>query len=370
MRIRKLIINITLHFFSLFLIFMKKDPNKITFISLESDTLSGDFKLLSDQLEKKEMYHLHYILVKFEKSLKGNWDYFVSCIHQLFAVNTSRLVILDYNNYVVSNFKRPYVKVLQLWHASGAIKKFGNDVSRDYEISSYDYVICNSDYYIKPFASAFGVNEDQIIATGIPKTDRLFNTRKIEKDKKWMYDQFPQIKGKKVVFYAPTFRGKIMRKGGNVAIDFDLDFIADKLGEDYVVLYKMHPLLSDCVMASSNQVICCNNMSIKKLFSVCDYLISDYSAITIDFSVFEKPMIFYTPDLEEYRKEIGFYVDYEKMMPGPICYSKDEVLDAIVKDEFDIGKIKEFKNLMFKYQDGKSCKRVVSLIESIMKGGF
>lgn len=367
MKLKKLIVFCILSICRIFLVFTKIDENKITFISLESDQLTGDFKLISDELSKQSKYNLQYILVKFEKSLKGNFAYFLSCIKQLFAINTSRLVILDYNNYVVSNFKKKDVQVLQLWHASGAIKKFGNDVSRDYKIAGYDYVIANCDYFVEHFASAFGVAEDHIKVTGIPKTDRLFNRRKIAKDRKWMYQQYPQIKNKKVILYAPTFRGKLLHGLGNSSID--LDQIQSKLGDEYVILYKMHPLLENVVIGESEKVICCNGKSIKKLFSVTDYLISDYSAIIIDFSTFEKPMLFYTPDLEEYRGDVGFYVDYEKIMPGPICRNEEDIIKNIQTNEFDIDKIRNFKNRFFKYQDGKSCKRVVALIDDIMAGG-
>lgn len=366
MRLRKAIIYAVLSICRIFLLWTNVKEDKITFISLESDHLTGDFKLLSDSLRKENRYELNYILVKFEKSLKGNFLYFISCIRQLFAINTSKLVILDYNNYVVSNFKRDNVKVLQLWHASGAIKKFGNDVSRDYAISGYDYVIVNCDYFVKPFASAFGVKEENVKVTGIPKTDRLFQSHKIRKDQKWMWEHYPQIKGKKVVLYAPTFRGKLMHNLGNSTID--LDRVAQELGSDYVILYKMHPLLENVIISESQDVICCNGMSIKRLFSVSDYLISDYSAIIIDYSAFEKPMLFYTPDLEEYRKDVGFYVDYEKEMPGPICFNEKQVIEAIKKDAFDINKIRAFKKKFFAYTDGKSVLRVHALVDDIMGG--
>ncbi|NBK96553.1 MAG: hypothetical protein EOM50_00790, partial [Erysipelotrichia bacterium] len=110
MKLKKLIVFCILSICRIFLVFTKVDDQKITFISLEADQLMGDFKIISDALEKQNKYHLNYILVKFEKSLKGNFAYFLSCIKQLFAINTSRLVILDYNNYVVSNFKRNEVK--------------------------------------------------------------------------------------------------------------------------------------------------------------------------------------------------------------------------------------------------------------------
>ena len=366
MKLKKFLINVILSFCRIFLVFIKQDPKKITFISLESDHLEGDFKLISDELQESEAYHLNYILVKFEKSLIGNIKYAFACIKMLFEINSSKLVILDYNNYVVSNFKNDNVKVLQLCHASGAIKKFGNDTSRDYAISGYDYVICNCDYFVKPFASAFGVKEENVHVTGIPKTDRLFKKNMVKKDRKWMLKNYPQIEGKKVVLYAPTFRGKLMHGLGNTVID--LDKLQRALGDEYVVLYKMHPLLENLVLTDNKDVICCNGRTIRKLFSVVDYMISDYSAIIIDFSVYEKPMLFYVPDLEEYRGDVGFYVDYEKEMPGPICVSENELINSIILDEFDMDKVRAFRDKFFKYQDGKSCERVVKLIDRIMEG--
>lgn len=366
MKLKKLIIYLILSFCRLFLVFMKQDPNKITFISLENDTLSGDFALISNRLAKEGNYNLQYVLVKFEKTLVGNIKYLFICIKQLFAINTSKLVLLDYNNYVVSKFKRKNVKVLQLWHATGAIKKFGNVVNRDYTIANYDYVISNCTYFKKPFAQAFNVKENQVKVTGIPKTDRLFNKRKIQEDRKRMYQQYPQIKGRKVILYAPTFRGRLMDGLHDGYIN--LDIIQQALGSDYVLLYKMHPLLEDKIISTHKDVICCNGMSIKRLFSITDILISDYSAIILDFSIFEKPMIFYVPDLDEYRKDVGLFVDYEQDMPGPICKSEDEVICAIKKNQFDYKQIQAFKNKFFEYQDGKSLYRVICLIDAIMGG--
>ena len=366
MKLKKMIIYLILSFCRLFLVFMKQNPNKITFISLENDTLSGDFSLISNKLKQDGKYELQYVLVKFEKTLLGNIKYLFVCIKQFFAINTSKLVLLDYNNYVVSKFKRKNVKVLQLWHATGAIKKFGNVVNRDYTIENYDYVISNCDYFVEPFTQAFNVRPEQVKVTGIPKTDRLFKKRKIQQDKKAMYKQYPQIKGRKVVLYAPTFRGRLMDGLHDGYIN--LDKIQQSLGDEYILLYKMHPLLEDKIISNHKDVICCNGMSIKRLFSVTDILISDYSAIILDFSIFMKPMIFYVPDLEEYRNDVGLFVDYEKEMPGPICKSEDEVIKIIEDNRFDYKKIEAFKNKFFKYQDGKSLGRVIHLIDDIMGG--
>ncbi|MFV0381359.1 MAG: CDP-glycerol glycerophosphotransferase family protein [Breznakia sp.] len=364
MKLQKLIVNSVLQFCRLFLGFTSIHKNRITFVSLENDHLAGDFLLLSRVLERTEVYEIKYILTKYEKSLLGNIKYFITIIKQFYVINTSRLVILDYNNYVVSNFKREGVKVLQLWHATGAIKRFGNAVDRDYAICNYDYVIVNAPYFTNAFAAAFGVKEQQVHITGIPKTDRLFQEQKIKADRKKMYKEFPQLKNKKVILYAPTFRGRLMKgfKEGYI----NLDYISEKLSNEYILIYKMHPLLENRIISKHPNVLCCNGMSIKRLFSISDYLISDYSAIIFDFSVFCKPMLFYVPDLEEYRQDVGFYVDYETEMPGPLCKHEDEIIQKIENNDFDMDKIVQFKKKFFAYDDGQSTKRVIDLIQQIM----
>lgn len=365
MKIKKIIMDVILRICRLFLIFTKIDENKITFLSLENDKLANDFKLIADELSNYPEYKLNFILVKFEKNLKGYIKYFFVCIKQFFAINTSKLVILDYNNFVVSNYKRKGVKVLQLWHASGAIKKFGNDVNRDYKIKNYDYVIANSDYFVDPFSKAFNVNPENIIVTGIPKTDRLFKKKTIKKFKSKLYKEYPMIKGKKVVVYAPTFRG---RMGTNFELPkLDLEYVANQLGDDYVIVYKLHPLLDDVVNVHNDKVICMNNKSIHRLYSIADYLISDYSAVIIDYSIFNKPLILYAPDLETYKENVGLYIDYNKL-PGVVCQNAKDVVNAISINNFNLDEMKQFRDEMFKYQDGKSTERVVKLINDIMKG--
>lgn len=366
MKLRKLIIYCILSFCRLFLLGKKINPKQITFVSLEHDRLVNDFALLDEQLRSENRYEIHYELVRFEKTIRGNIKYLLATIHQFFTINTSALVILDYNNYVVSKFKRKGVKVLQLWHATGAIKKFGNVVSRDYKIANYDYVICNSSYFVRPYMEAFNVSEEQVKVTGIPRTDRLFNRRRIAKDQRQLYNDHPQLVKKKVILYAPTFRGRLME--GFKDIYMNLDVLQEAISDDYVIVYKMHPLLEDKVIASNPKIICLNTISIRKLFSITDILISDYSAIIFDFSVFLKKVIFYVPDLEEYRRDTGLFLDYEQEMPGPICSDEKEVIEAIQDTTIDTTKIKAFRDTYFAYQDGKSLQRVVQLIDSIMEG--
>lgn len=358
------ILYITLSLLKVFFPFMKIRSNKIVFVSLESNKLENEFKMLSKQLMKDNQYDLQYVLFKFDGTLLGSVKYFFVCIHQFFEINTSKLVILDYNNYVVSKFKRKGVQVLQLWHASGAIKKFGNETKRDYPIANYDYVIANSDQFKPYYAKAFGVSEQQVIVTGIPKCDCLYNPEYLESRKIKIIEKYPQIQNKKIVLYAPTFRGRITSGFKNVYMD--LNKLHELLGEEYVIMYKLHPLLKNHIISNHPNIICCNSENLYHLFSITDYFISDYSAIIFDFSIMNKPMIFYAFDLDKYKEETGIFLDYLNEMPGPVCYNEEEVANSILADEFDLSKIEAFCRKYHKYNDGHSLSRVLTLIKDIM----
>lgn len=139
MGIQKMILNIILTIESLIISMFKIKKNKVTFISLESEQLTSDFEFIYNQLDLKE-FDVHLCLIKYHKDLWGQFLYFINCMKQLYLINTSKIVLLHDNNYVVSHFKRKGVIVLQVWHACGAIKKFGNAIEREYPIANYDYV--------------------------------------------------------------------------------------------------------------------------------------------------------------------------------------------------------------------------------------
>ena len=52
---------------------------------------------------------------------------------------------------------------------------------------------------------------------------------------------------------------------------------------------------------------------INDLLVVADYLITDYSSISYEFSLLQKPMIFFTYDLEEYKQSRGVLEGFEKI---------------------------------------------------------
>lgn len=364
MGLKKVILNIMLSVMNFFIMFFSIKQNRITFISLESDELESDLELIYNQLVIINKYDLRTVLINYnKKSILNNFKYMLNCYKQLYYINTSKVVIINDNNYVISKFKRDKVKVIQVWHAAGAIKKFGNELKREYLIKNYDFIIANSDYWKAPYSKAFAVKQDDVKVLGMPRIDHLFDIKYLDKTKEHLLVKYPLLLNKKVLLYAPTFRGNIYK--GFKDVDFDVRYLLDNLGGEYVLIYKLHPLLRSIKLPQHPNLIDGNSEAIHDLFTVSDALISDFSSIIFDYSLLNKPMYFYAPDVDAYLSDIGCFVDYKKVMPGKICLSEKDLLTAILDNKnYDIS---SFKERFFKYNDGKNTTRVVNLIEDIIK---
>ena len=94
MKTKSIILTIILGIFYPFSLTLRVKKNRITFISLEHDNLSKDFKLIYDRLKKKDQYELRTVLFKFESSLWGNIKYGYACIRQLFLIESSLLITI------------------------------------------------------------------------------------------------------------------------------------------------------------------------------------------------------------------------------------------------------------------------------------
>lgn len=362
MGIQKLILNFILTIESLIISIFKIKSNKVTFISLESDQLTSDFKLIYDQLDLNE-FDVHLCLIKYHKDLWGQFLYFINCMKQLYLINTSKIVLLHDNNYVVSHFKREGVIVLQVWHACGAVKKFGNAIERQYPIANYDYVLATSSYWQKAYSEAFSIPESHVLPIGLPRTDELFDKHWLENSQNDMLYKYPFLKDKKIILYAPTFRGNIYK--GFTAIPFDSLKIIEQLPDIYIIIYKYHPLMGDYQLAKHERIYNMNHEDTHALFSICDYLISDFSSIIFDYMILEKKLLFYVPDYIEYSQYLGVFVDLNDLH-CPICYQEDAIVNAIKNDICQVEHMKELKDIFFKYQDGMSTQRVIQFMKEIV----
>ena len=295
---------------------------------------------------------------------------------------TAKYVFLNDSSRQVSCVPlRQETKVVQLWHACGAFKKFGYSTtekifggSKD-ELEKYpyhknfSYVTVSSPEVIWAYAQAFHMEDqkDHIVATGISRTDLFFDEEKKKEAYDKVHREVPITNGKKIILYAPTFRGRVAHAAS--PDEMDLWKMKKALGDQYVMLMKHHPFVKERpVILKEVQDFAMDvtdRLTIEELLMVSDICISDYSSLIFEYSLFERPMIFYAYDQADYDDWRGFYYDYHEMTPGPVVTTDDEIIDYItnVEDQFDRQQVADFRYKFMRSCDGHATERILELLK-------
>lgn len=368
---KKILIKIAGFIMNFIYFFMKlfKTQNKVTFISRQSNTNSLDFELVQKRL--KQLYPDTKIVV-LNKRFRDIDPIIIKikyCFHilrQMYHIATSKVVVLETYVLPISMLKhKKELKVIQMWHALGSLKKFGysvidkkegSNISKEAKMhKNYDYILTSSIEARKNFSLAFNYDEDKFKVIPLPRVDYL-NDKKQMKDIKNQLSKEYNLKTKKTIVYAPTFR-----KNGE-----DVDKIRELIEavdyEKYNLVLKLHPLTK--IDVNDNRVIIDKRYKTIDWLSVADYVITDYSAIVYEAAILSKPLFFYIYDYNKYEMGRDFYLDYKKEMPGEKKIKAKDIIRDIENDNYDLEKIKQFKD---KYVvDMKNC--TDKLVELIMEG--
>lgn len=359
-----------------FYFFIKLFPtkNKITFISRQGNNVSLDFSILSKQL--KEDFS-DYKIVILSKRLTQEDSIFVKikyCFHiisQMYHIATSKIVILD--SYClpvcVLNHKKE-LKVIQMWHSVGTMKKFGysvldKDEGSKLEIAkvlkmhhNYDYVLCASNAYKDHLAQGFNIDPSKIVILPLPRLD-LLKDKKYEKEiSNKIYERYPKLKLKKNILYAPTFR-----KHGDITKDVN-KLINNVDFENYNLVIKLHPL--DQTVIQDERVIIDNSFSSFDMLFISDYVISDYSCFIYEAAFIEKPIFLYDFDLKDYMNSRDTYIDYNKDIPLFKSDNSKSILKAIETNHYNISTIRKFKEKYIEYTEESAAKRISNFIKGLL----
>src|SRR5699024_10134934 len=123
--------------------------------------------------------------------------------------------------------------------------------------------------------------------------------------KNFLQTEFPIFKEKKVILYAPTYRDNELDMK---SVQLDLKKMYKSLKYDYVLILKLHPAVNGTFENKYPGFV--YNLSsypnINHLLVISDLLVTDYSSIPVEFSLLNKPMIFYAYDLDDYAASTGF----------------------------------------------------------------
>ena len=272
--------------------------------------------------------------------------------------------ICDYYLPVAACKKRKETTVVQLWHSCGLMKKIaydaGDDIPKNYKgnmFGNYSLLTLSAKICVPVHERALHLPKEHIRATGVSRTDYYFDRDWNETCRQNFYRQYPKAEGKKIALWAPTFRGNAAapKLCGLEAVQK----AAKDLEEEWFFIIKAHPHL-DAHGRISNCTI-----PTEELLCVADVLITDYSSVMFDYLIYEKPLVLFAPDLQEYEDGRGFYIDY-RSMPFPVVEREEDlkrvVQGSILESEERKEALREWKERYTGACDGFSTQRILALI--------
>ena len=299
-------------------LFPRRD--KVSFLSRQSSR-PFDFALLEPEIRR---------------SLPG-YDIVWSCVpesgsfgpllafRQVWHAATSRVCIVDGYVPAVSVPKsHEGALCVQLWHSLGAMKRFGYQAldtpdGRSSKAASalrmhrgYDMVVAGLPGAVPAFAEAFDCSEKRILPLGLPRVDYLLSSEFEDERARRQRAAVERLdidrdRWRAVVLYAPTLRRGVA--GGDAWFDRSTEELTRAFGEiDAALVVAGHPLQADVQHDGGNVAFLRGAASIDVL-SWVDYVVTDYSAVAFEAAVASKKVLFYVPDIEEYRRSPGLNVD-------------------------------------------------------------
>lgn len=346
-------------------------PNKIVFES-GRDLIDGNAKAIYNYIKKNDInnYRTIWLVTKSTdvSDIDTNDYAYYKTLKGLYHLSTAKYLLKNQSIGEIITKKKGQIYI-QLFHGNGVMKKQGYDVNEAIErpvvshAKEWDYYIANDENDEKTIRSATGYN-GKIEILGMAAVDTVINNCTDEQKKQNVLKHLNINNSKKNILYAPTFR------------DYDLDknIINIPIKElsklkDYNIIIRLHPLVRTKVDKSlfnlDNFINGCNYPDVSDILAITDILITDYSSVFYEYMPKNSPIIFYPYDYDKYvALRGGFYVDYKKELPGPICYTEKELLNVIKKiDEIYpqyIEKRRKFNKKYNNLSDGKASERLVN----------
>src|SRR5699024_6479006 len=201
------------------------------------------------------------------------------------------------------------------------------------------------------YAEGFGIDVERIEATGVPRADIFFDEEYKHHVVHTLHQKHPFMKHKKVILFAPTFRGNGQASAYFPFETIDMKQLYEELHEDYVFLFKIHPFVKNKLTIPYEYRDFFYDLSefreINDLLLVTDVLITDYSSVCFEFALLNKPVLFFAFDVERYIQERDFYYDFFDFIPGPLIRTTSEIVDHVKNEKFDKERMKSFVDYFF-----------------------
>ncbi len=352
---------------------------RVVLATSHAAAISGNLALIRDELARRQP-PIPFRVIAFAPTPTpgGLARAALASIRAGYHLAASRLFVVDdYFLPIYAITPRAGTQRVQVWHASGAFKRFGYSVldksfgQTDGDVAAfpihthYDRCLVSSMRFAPAYAEAFNQPIERFDSSlGIPRTDTLLGDRRHASEAA-VRRRYPGIAGKRVVLYAPTFRGD----SATVArqpIDLDLRLLHGSIGEDHVILLRQHPFVRAANPTPADLagfvIDASDHPDIHELMLVSDVLVTDYSSAIYEYSLLGRPMAFFAPDLADYERERGFYFDYRSGVPGPVFETTADLAAWLRAGAGDLARVERFRAESFDVADGHATERFVDRV--------
>lgn len=237
----------------------------------------------------------------------------------------------------------------------------------------FTYYTVPGDVYIPIAMKEFNCNKSNVVINGEPVNDDLLNRRVT----------YNLGNYSKIGLWAPTFRqsdylGYDDSEEGLLPAFDENDY--EELNENlkthnFMLIVKLHP----CQNVDNKEILHFSNLNIYShkefvehgydlysLLSQVDFLLGDYSSVSLQYLLLDRPQAFVIPDIDEYKQKRGFaFDDPLEYMPGVKVFNKNDLYNFFDELDSNVDRFaeerKRVKNIIYKYQDSNNCKRALEL---------
>lgn len=234
-----------------------------------------------------------------------------------------------------------------------------------------DWYVVNGEYDQACFETAFLTPKESVKILGSPRTDVFFNELKNEDI--FMEDDYDAIKnlknsGKFLIFYIPTFRNNGKDVTGWLKTEELKAFLRER---NAVIVCKLHYADKNTLTIENSDCIYKMNplSDIHSVLKFSDALVTDFSSISFDYLLLDKPIVYINSDLDEFNRERGMYAPFEELTAGITVSDENGIFSALDDVINGTDNYKEerkvLRNKLFLYHDGKNCERVLRWLESL-----
>ena len=353
---------------------LPKNGKRILFMSETKDYIWGNLQYIDSRMKERGL-NASFELMYFFRNSVSHKGTIISWFEKIYKIAISDYIFVDDYVPIFGYFKLfEKTKLIQVWHAGEGFKsvgysRFGKEGSpfpTETSNKAYDYVTVGSEKLIHVYEEVFGIEKEAFLPFGMARLDDFLDKDKIEKFRSDFYKNYPQFENKKIIIFAPTFRGADQKEAYYDYGRLNLKELFDFCSDEYVFLFKVHPFVKEKILIPEEYATRIFDFSdyknINDLYYVTDILITDYSSNYYEYALMKKPILFYTYDREKYELIRGVHRSVKEHAPGKVCDTFQELMNALREQDYEYEKVEKFINDNFATYDGNACDRIIDYI--------